>query len=499
MKTSFLRLSVVAAVAGLAACTNYGGHKLGPDGVLPPGVTGIPYTMTKPEYTVDVAADSEDPSKAVYTLSKTDVPDPNQRYTIALDPALFADSKFTVRLGDNGNLTEANSVVTSRVVTTIKTVGVVALNHAKGAYDKSAEAEKSALERYRIFLQTSGAPVCIAHVMHGGTVAFKIDRTIQALADKGELEKEGTGPDAAASGYFYTSLGERDCLTAVRMEVDITTPDYVKVEQKEYDQATRQIAWLDSAVSTETIKTAKIIVEAVKGWVKTKDEASITRAATYTGKHYREGAGLDDFMTAARDYVKQEQAADDVKALAKAFDLKPEVWRARAVKFIGRDIETLRLEKDLSGDEGAEIASKIVDRERHRADLVGGIALYERIENIDAFLRKVRTVRAADGGVRYAAEEHIKLREERDKLEAQLQGLIASTTLLDTKGANKVKVKPLAKQKVRLASQAFVDEVNAGLGVLFDAPDEFVLVLEREEGGNFSDLPTLKVAKEVKK
>jgi hypothetical protein len=91
-------------------------------------------------------------------------------------------------------------------------VGVVALNHAKGAYDKSAEAEKSALERYRIFLQTSGAPVCIAHVMHGGTVAFKIDRTIQALADKGELEKEGTGPDAAASGYFYTSLGERDCL-----------------------------------------------------------------------------------------------------------------------------------------------------------------------------------------------------------------------------------------------------------------------------------------------
>ncbi|AYQ26560.1 hypothetical protein DT070_00010 [Polaromonas sp. SP1] len=460
-------------------------------------MTGIPYTMTKPEYTVDVTPDSEDPSKEVYTLHKIDVPDPNQRYTIALDPALFTDGKFTLKLGDNGNLTDANAVMSSRVVATIKAVGTLALNSAKGAYD---ETETLALERYRGFLDSSTQPACTARVKPGGKASAKIDRAIMALVEKGEKEKQGSGIDAATSGYFYTSLGERDCLTAVRATIEGTKPDYVGVSQTAYDNASAALNWLDTAPPTEKTTTLRNIVKAVRGWVQAKDVASISKATTYTGKNYRDVAGLDKFMTSARNHVNELLAADRVKSLAKAFDIKPAVWRARVVKSIDRDIDALRLAKDLAPTRQSQITSQIAIHERRRADLVGGIALYDRIKKIDEFLKEVKTVRAtSDGGVRYAADEHIKLREERDKLAAQLQGLVASTVSSDTKGGDKAKVKPRTSQQVRLANQEFVDKVNSNLGVLFDEPPEFVLVLTRKEGGNFTDAPILKSAKEGQK
>lgn len=496
--TCLRRLLIVAAAAGSAACTTYVGHKLGPDGTLPPAATGIPYVMTVPEYTLDVTADSEDPSKEVYTLHKTDVPDPNQRYTIALDPALFNDGKFTVKLGDNGNLTEANSVVASRVVATIKAVGAIAAARAKGALDFSSP-EGEALDRYRAFLKASTQSSCTASAGGGNKVASKIDGDIKALVDKGEAEKPESGIDVATSRYFYASLAEKDCLAAVRITVEKTTPDYVTKSLGRYDAAVTQVDWLDSAPPTATNVEARTIVKAVKGWVQAKDAASIDKAVAYTGKHYRDVQGLDNFVTAARAHVNQLLAADRVKALARAFDIKPEVWRARAVKSIGRDIEALRLEKDLNPANRAHIAGLIDAGEQRRAELVGGTALFERIRKIDDFLKEVRTVTTANGGVRYAAEEHIKLREERDKLSAQLQGLIASTVSSDTKGAVKADVKPRKNQSVRLANQHFVDQVNAGLGVLFDNPPEFVLVLTRKDGGNFSDPPILKSATEGRK
>jgi hypothetical protein len=449
--------------------------------------------MTKPEYTVNVTADSEDPSKAVYTLTKTDVPDPNQRYTIALDPALFTDGKFTVKLGDNGNLTEANSVVTSRVVATLKVAGKLALDLK--LFDLS---EKADLGNYQKFLRESRDPACTANVAPGGTVSSKIDAAIEALVKEGESAKKDTGVDAAISGYFYTSVGERKCLEAVRTTIESTTPAKVTDSQTQYNLATTA---LENTIKGMPNKQVATIVAAVHGWVQAKDATSIKKATLYTGKHHRDFPNLDDFMTAAQAYINDLLAFDRVKALAKAFDLKPDVWRARFVKSIGREIEALRLEKDLGQPSLSTTAGSVAELERRRADLVGGLTLFDRIKNIDEFLKKeIRTTKTKqDGSVRYAADEHIKLREERDKLDAQLKALIASTLSSDIKGGDKNKIKPRRNESVRLAGKTFVDDVNASLSPLFDKLPEFVLVLTRKEGENFSDKPVLKDTKEAQK
>ena len=62
-------IAALGAVLTLAGCTTtYVGQKLDPDGKLTkPG--GVPFVLTKPEYTVAVTADAGDATKPVYTLT----------------------------------------------------------------------------------------------------------------------------------------------------------------------------------------------------------------------------------------------------------------------------------------------------------------------------------------------------------------------------------------------------------------------------------------------
>src|SRR5687768_15705028 len=109
---------IIAALLTLGGCTTtYVGQKIGPDGALTkPG--GVPFVMTKPEYAVNIAADVTDATKAVYTLTVQYVPDATQRFTVALDPALFVNGKLDLDFGDNGNLTSAAATTTTHVVDT---------------------------------------------------------------------------------------------------------------------------------------------------------------------------------------------------------------------------------------------------------------------------------------------------------------------------------------------------------------------------------------------
>ena len=492
MRKFLHRTVALLAIACLASCTTYVGHKLDKSGALPPSSTGIPYTMTKPEYTVSITPNAEDPSKAVYTLSMKDVPDPNHRYTLALDPSLFTDGKFTMKFGEYGNLTDANATTSSRVVATLKAVGKAAAQFK--LFDAT---QRDELDKFLSYVAANrkcqaGAP---------RSAGASISTTITDLYEKGEAEKEGTGVERAIDSYFYRTPAEQDCLETVKAALDGNAPiaSIVAIQTSTVaarGSVTEVINSLtpSGSLTTTSISEIRDIVKAVEGWSKAKDAASIDRAADYAGK-YRFVRYLDMYLTRARNQANAELAHDRVKALAKSFALPRDVWRARYVKWLGTEIEKEKFRKDLDPQAGTTTYATITAHEKTRAELVGGRPILQRIQNLDTLLQQVHITRnPTDGSVRIAADEHIKLREERDRLDIQLKALIASIISSDAKGGDKAKVKARPDEEVRLANRKFINDVNDNLPIFFTKLPEFVLVLEPQPSPMFADAPVRKGA-----
>src|SRR5262245_23482990 len=97
-------LPVLVLVVLLSGCTTtYKGTRIMPDGTFQnESRAGIPFTLPRPEFKLE--RDGMD-TPARYKVSVTYVPDPNQRYTIRLSPALFSTVQFGADLGEDGELT----------------------------------------------------------------------------------------------------------------------------------------------------------------------------------------------------------------------------------------------------------------------------------------------------------------------------------------------------------------------------------------------------------
>lgn len=466
-------LAVVLTSMLSGGCSTYVGNKVAPDGKLPVGSTGIPYSMTRPEYVVDIGADGDDPSKPVYTLRVKDVPDVNQKYTLALDPALLTDGKFDFTLGENGNLSEANATLDSRVVATIKAVAGFAANLISISAKKD---EASDLALYRKTLLGSTAPSCkaIETVRKGErtTVAQVIDADLGSLFKRAELVKAGSGATATLQQYYYRSLAQRACLAAVREEIFAREDRKLKDAETAFHKATPpKTITLDDQHTT--------VLKAVPGWVESDDKESISRALAYVATlGDAKSADLNTYLEAARDYVTIKLASAGTKAMAQLFDMGPAMWRARNVKHLESEIDRKRLELQLAPQGLREpLLSEISVLEDQRAESIGGRELLRRIQRIDLFLADVRKVSGPDRQSRYAADEHVKMRVERDFLQAQLDQFRLSTLSSADKSAA-AKVAPRSDVQVRIVKRQLIDDVNAKTSVVFDNLPEYALVLE---------------------
>jgi hypothetical protein len=87
------------------------------------GSTGIPFTLTKPEYLVTKGPKEGAPHVAVYTVSVNWVPDPDMRFAVKADAQGLAEIDFSMTLGTEGQLTAANSASRDQLVPTITSVG----------------------------------------------------------------------------------------------------------------------------------------------------------------------------------------------------------------------------------------------------------------------------------------------------------------------------------------------------------------------------------------
>lgn len=108
-------LALSAAAVAMSGCeSSFKGVKLDETGAVSsdPKRQGIPYALTRPKFKV-VKDD-----KYTYSVAVTYVPDATQRYSLRLDPAIFADTSFKMTWGDGGELSGLSAKATDQVAPT---------------------------------------------------------------------------------------------------------------------------------------------------------------------------------------------------------------------------------------------------------------------------------------------------------------------------------------------------------------------------------------------
>ena len=481
--------TIAAALFALGGCTTtYVGQKIGADGALTKQ-GGVPFTMTKPEYVVSIAPDPVDGTKGVYTLTAQDVPDASQRFTLALDPALFVNGKLDLDFGNNGNLTGAASTTSSRIIDTFGSIVGLALKaQTAGLLDAA-----TTLTAYEAKLQISADPRCTKLVAGAGSVTVK-----QAIQDsinevREEAEKElGERPNAKRAQaeligerLHYLNAAERDCMVAV--------VDDIKKKQEMPAENRYKQALLASDAAAASNAELKAVNSQIKAEVAALNEDALTKIADGLG------GKSDPFplaRTAAREgaqFVNLRLASRFARSLA---DMGPDVWRSRHLLYLERKIATCRVESLLPGSklvcgEGTKMDARIASATHEWSRTLGGTDLVERIARIDSLLATSPTDKQ---GRHSGVEEHVKLREERDRLRGRIDllrsELIAKNKVVALgpvapKAAN---VEPRTNVPVTLVKKAYVETVNAKPAE-FKALPEFVLVLEPDDAAAVAPLP----------
>lgn len=484
-------LFIAAALLALGGCTTtYVGQKIGADGALAKASGGVPFTMTKPEYFVSIAPDAADGTKAVYTLTAQYVPDATQRFTLALDPALFVNGKLELDFGENGNLTGSTSTTATRVVDTFGAlIGLGLKAQTAGLLDAG-----STLTAYEGALQNSSDLRCIRVV--GGTT---IKQAIQAaIADaRAEAERElGDRPNAkraqaelVSERLHYMDVGQRECMSAI---VDLIKKVQEVPAEKRYNDA---IEAADKA--SEGNAELKALNRQIKAEVAALNEDALTKIA-------EDLSGKSAPLTLAQEAARQGAQLAMLR-LANRFarslaDMGPDVWRARHLSYLERRISMCRVESLLR-----EMAKPACSDERIAAaklewsKTLGETAVVERIARIDSLLAEVKTSPSDEPGRHSAVDEHVKLREERDRLQTRIDqmrneliarnkvvGLAPAAVAADAPKPPKVEAR--AGVSVTLVKKGYVEAVNAKPADFKGLP-EFVLVLEPDERGAVAPLP----------
>jgi hypothetical protein len=470
-------LAIALCLGMLGGCTTYVGHKLPASGQLPEGKpSGVPFVMTKPEFSVDIAADVNDPTKPVYTLKSADVPDPTQRYSIALDPALLVDGTFDLTFGEQGNIAGATAATTSRVVATLESLVSFAINQAASGVAKDMG---TVLAQYQFLLRASQEPAC-TRTRNGVPIKTEIDLAIKALVAEARLEvKESDAAAAtakasslAASRFHYRDAEQKLCLVAFAPTAAKGMDKSVNLAKTAYEADLSKSRAAATGLSGKWVESLEVAVKAL-------DVGAIDEL----GK-----AKLPAEVKAASGSAKKlVNARLDEKKLALMADLfaymSPETWRARHLHYLEVQLKQLRLDRLLTAN-GTTNAKKL-DGDIERLELqwaatLGEPKLMARIQELDTFLARVRIVPASGANpARYAAADHVQLREERDKLQDRADKLrnelLAKNKVVDA-SPEKKKVEPRSDIRVKLVKPSFIKAVADNPGVTSDLP-EYVLVV----------------------
>jgi hypothetical protein len=473
-------LGMVALVLLLGACSTYRGEKLGIHNGNTVAPTGIPYTLVRPEYTLSRTSPVEGAKLPTYTLSVTYEADPEHYYTLKIDPGVFADPDFTMKLGTNGTLQSTKATFTEQITPTITALGSFATNLigalATGALDKDS------VRRAIIVELTGNACEALSDVPRlPAAPPMPAPSVASAMRDRIEAFKDD---DAFADLFHYVTERERSCLETARSNLRTTILTSHKAAIDRWEAARRQYL--------STHPTDTLFVERLSRAVATDDSrafdalrSEIKAAIDEAGQPTPIARERDSLLSLAVPAAKGQAGTEAQDKLDFFISMDTQTWRGRHVLFLEREIDHATLfalrRPQLSQKEKQDIAKYSQELRRQHAATIGVTGLYDRSVELAAFIAKIPD-KSVQGGRAPAVAEYATARAELDEVLKQIEAQ-RSRVLTDAKPAPPPPAPPLKATKLRRVSRDTIERSKTpgwinGEGA--NAPN-YVLILKEVE------------------
>lgn len=420
MKIQTLRsrdaLPVLAVLALLCGCSTYSGEKLGLKEAKQVEPHGIPYTLVRAEYSLTRTPPTEGQKQPSYVIGVSYEPDPGQKYTLKINPGIFADPNFLMKLGAGGTLQGTTMTFTEQVTPAITALGSFAKDMvgalATGALDKDSVRKQiktnlevpeckvvSDVPRLSVPVPITAAPDPVP------TVEEAIAARLEAFKDDEEF----------ASLFHYVTERERMCLVAAKKKLDIFVTSTYKVDIDAWEKArdayeavnpteTVFIGRLNHAVKSTDTKA----MDAINAEIITENDVALKskRSALFV------------LASPAAEGLSGTEAQEKLDFF---INMDSPTWRGRNLLYLERELDRVALlvlrRPEVVGR--SEVTEYFQLLRRQRAETIGVSRLYERSLVLSDFIEQMQ-YKSVPGGKAPATAEYATARAELDAVLAQI-------------------------------------------------------------------------------
>lgn len=465
--------------------------------------TGIPYTLARPEYTLTRTPPAEGQKDPTYTLGVTYEPDPSHKYTLKIDPWIFADPTFTVKLATGGTMQATTVTFAEQVTPTITALGSFTASligiMAPGLLDKtslrntftklfvnSEECKVSPSDVPVLCIENLKGPTCLRatpvgsaknqcpNAIEGNTVGCAIKIRIDTFKSDDEFVEL----------FHYVTEEERLCLNGAK--------DYYDSKMAAEEEKKGQ-AWEKSCDSyLNSNPDDKIFTEKLKRAVETNDSEAIKVLGNEIESD-KDSSGTLTTRAKARDVLfgNAEPAAeaklkrDAQKKLEFFLEMDIPTWSGRHLLYLEREIEKTEIfaqrHPQLTASQKEQIGKFISYLRRQRAATIGAIELYDRSIVLSKFLESIKE-KTVDRGHAPATSEFVTARSELDAALAQIEARRARV-LANAKPAPPPQAPALKKTNLKRVLPEVISASTADGWIINEGKNanDYVLVLKEVE------------------
>lgn len=470
----------------ISGCSSYSGQKLGIDKTSKREIapTGLPYSLTRPEFTLSRTPPAEGEKKATYALGVAYENDPSQRYDIRIDPSPFADATLTVKFTAAGGVASTTGGITDLVGPTITALGSFAKDviaaSATGVFDQDA-LRTIILDKMNTVGDCKKASVIpLAPVPYSGKKQSPVAMNVaEAMAIRIRSFKSD---DEFIEKFHALTADEMQCLKAVASAANLI---------KDEELTTAQDGW---KLAHDTYKTAQAadsdyLAKVVKAYGD-EDLIALQGLGEANKKLFTGGTPEQKALAKARQVIlgKSETAlkVTTESALPKKMEgiltLSDSAWLGRHVLFLEREVARLELARirqpDIASASSKEISDYVDSLQLNRARALGLLDLYERSQTLAKFLRQIEK-KTDRGGTAPATAEFAVARQELDavltQIEARRTKVVAAAAAPAAPTIPAVKAEPIAAVERKVITDSGADGWAASAAG--KAAKQFVLVL----------------------
>lgn len=442
----YLKFVLLILLLALPCCTSvFTSQKLDTSGKIINEPSGIPYTLTMPEFKIIRKASEKDDTIPEYELKVSYIPDPRNRYTINIKTFIFSDPNLVISLEDDGRLSSISNTYTERITPTIKSIGSFTGNIigalAAGVFDKISI-------RGAIAQKVKNCPTCFSCA---GECEQLRERIVQYKNDDIFINEFHILCDAEkqclknASEQFLLLQTEMDQSRVLNWES--IRDSYINSESYTYLDKIF-IDYVEEAVGKDYVTAFDDLKKYFKEYHDNRNEETRRRVAYNISKHI--GVPFNKTVTEKfekwSDLLSNAPTPPSNSLNLAAYDLlnfiinmPNNMWRARHTIYLENRIDHLEYQQLVDPTQKSKNKITLERLNALRADTIGVRPLFDRLNRIKIFLSTIpkSPVRYRDQKV---LDDYKIAREEAELLEKEIQQARAKLLLEQKPAATPVKI-----------------------------------------------------------